>query len=80
MTESTRAEALLASDLPPSDRPTAAAVAQAIHASLLVRGGVAGCAAVMAAEFGEHPESAARRMRWALALASAGAGTHALAA
>ena len=29
--------------------------------------GVKGCAAVMAAEYGEHPEQAAQRMRWARA-------------
>jgi hypothetical protein len=34
----------------------------------------------MAAEYGEHPETAAVRMRWALTLASRAAGTHALAA
>lgn len=78
MTERVRAEALFASDLQPSDQPTEAQVARAIHASLAARGGVAGCAAVMAAEYGEHPETAARRMRWALTLASRGA--HALAA
>lgn len=80
MTESMRAEALFASDLQPSDRPTCAQVDRAIHASLSVRGGTAGCAALMAAEYGEHPETAALRMRWALALASAVTGTHALAA
>ncbi|MDQ7906351.1 hypothetical protein RB614_17700 [Phytohabitans sp. ZYX-F-186] len=80
MTEHMRAEALFASDLQPSDRPTAAQVARAIHTSLVARGGTAGCAAVMAAEYGEHPEAAALRMRWALTLASAGNGTHALAA
>jgi hypothetical protein len=80
VTEQTRAEALFVSDLQPSDRPTDAQVARAIHESLLVRGGAAGCAAIMAAEYGEHPEAAALRMRWALALATAGAERHALAA
>ncbi|GAA4707778.1 hypothetical protein [Phytohabitans rumicis] len=68
MTETTRAEALFASDLQPSDRPTPAQVARAIRASLLSRGGARGCAAVLAAEYGEHPEAAAIRMRWALEL------------
>jgi hypothetical protein len=77
VTEHMRAEALFASDLQPSDRPTDAQVARAIHKSLLARGGVAGCAAAMAAEYGEHPENAALRMRWALTLAR---GAHALAA
>lgn len=80
MTDHTRAEALFASDLQPSDRPTDAQVARAIDTSLLVRGGAAGCAAAVASEYGEHPETAAPRMRWALALASRGASVHALAA
>jgi uncharacterized membrane protein len=75
-----RAEALFASDLQPSDRPTEAQVARAIHASLVARGGAVGCAAALAAEYGEHPETAAVRMRWALTLASRAAGIHALAA
>ncbi|GAA4471592.1 hypothetical protein GCM10023170_090190 [Phytohabitans houttuyneae] len=80
VTEHMRAEALFASDLQPSDRPTGAQVVRAIHTSLVVRGGAAGCAAIMAAEYGEHPETAALRMRWALALASTTPDTHALAA
>jgi uncharacterized membrane protein len=80
MTESTRAEALFASDLQPSDRPTNAQVAQAVRTTLLARGGATGCAAVMAAEYGEHPEAAAARMRWALACAAAGTKPRALAA
>lgn len=75
VTEHMRAEALFASDLQPSDRPTDAQVARAIHRSLVLRGGVAGCAAIMAAEYGEHPEAAVLRMRWALALAR-GSGPH----
>lgn len=78
MTENMRAEALFVSDLQPSDQPTAAQVARAIDESLAVRGGAAGCAAVMAAEYGEHPETAALRMRWALGLAYR--ANHALAA
>jgi hypothetical protein len=64
----TRAEALFVSDLQPSDRPTPAQVARAIRIALLSRGGAQGCAAVMAAEYGEHPEAAAIRMRWVLGL------------
>jgi hypothetical protein len=70
MIETTRAEALFVSDLQPSDQPTPAQVAGAIEASLVSRGGPKGCAAVMAAEYGEHPEAAATRMRWALTLAA----------
>ncbi|GLH96679.1 hypothetical protein [Phytohabitans aurantiacus] len=69
MTEIARAEALFVSDLQPSDEPTPAQVALAIRAALLRRGGVPGCAAVMATEFGERPEASAARMRWALGLA-----------
>jgi hypothetical protein len=80
MTESTRAEALFASDLQPSDRPSDAQVTRAVRTTLLACGGATGCAAVVAAEYGEHPEAAAARMRWALRLATAGTGCHALAA
>lgn len=66
MTRTIRAEALFASDLQPSDRPTAAAVAAAVQTSLRSRGGATGCAAAVAAEYGDHPETAAARMRWAL--------------
>ena len=63
------AEALFVSDLQPSLRPTADQVAAAIGSSLC-RYGAAGCAAVAAAEYGEHPDTAPARMRWALSLAS----------
>jgi hypothetical protein len=65
-----RAQALFASHLQPSDRPTPAQVAAAADASLRHHGGAAGCRAVLAAEYGEHPEMAAARMRWALAVAA----------
>jgi len=80
VTQSTRAEALFASDLQPSDRPSDAQVDRAIHMSLTARGGAAGCAEAMAAAYGEQPEAAARRMRWAIDLASDTPGVHALAA
>lgn len=66
-----RAQALFASCLQPSDRPTPTQVADAIIDSLRGNGGVAGCVATVATEYGEHPETAAARMRWALALAAA---------
>jgi hypothetical protein len=69
VTEIARAEALFVSDLQPSDEPTPAQVTLAIRTALLRRGGGRGCAAVMAAEFGERPEASAARMRWALGLA-----------
>jgi hypothetical protein len=45
-----RCEALFASALQPSDSPTAAMVAEAISWTLR--------------QFGDHPDAAARRMRW----------------
>jgi uncharacterized membrane protein len=73
MTRTIRAEAVFVSDLQPSDRPTTSQVAAAVLASLRARGGATGCAAAVAAEYGEHPETAVTRMRWALALVDAGA-------
>jgi hypothetical protein len=65
------AEALFVSPLQPSDRPSAAQVRDAIVASLRAFGGVDGCAVQCAEEFGEHPEVAVMRMRWALSIAAA---------
>jgi hypothetical protein len=65
-----RCEALFASELQPSDAPTAHMVATAIGRSVR-RYGVRGCAARMAQEFGDHPEAAAERMRWARRLVDA---------
>jgi hypothetical protein len=70
MPPSVRAAALFASDLQPSDRPTAARVRDAIRLSHTVHGGQPGCAALVAAEYGEHPDIAVARMRWALTLAT----------
>jgi hypothetical protein len=59
-----RCEALFASALQRSDVLTATAVTEAI--SLTVRTlGSSGCACRMAQEFGDHPEAASERMRWA---------------
>lgn len=57
-------EALFASPLQPSDRPTAETVANAIGRTVR-RLGPVGCASHMAQEFGDHPETATNRMRWA---------------
>lgn len=65
-----RCEALFASGLQRSDEPTAAAVAEAISRTVRELG-TRGCAARMAQEFGDHPESAAERMRWARQLVAA---------
>jgi len=71
-----RCEALFASALQPSDSPTAAMVAEAISWTLRQLG-AGGCAGRMAQEFGDHPDAAARRMRWVRQLAQpAGGGRH----
>ena len=71
-----RCEALFASALQPSDSPTAAMVAEAISWTLR-RFGAGGCAGRMAQEFGDHPDAAARRIRWVRQLApAAGGGRH----
>ena len=60
-----RAEALFASTLSACEPHDQAELKAAIAAAVRDYHGVAGCAAVMAAEFGEHPETAVARMRWA---------------
>lgn len=62
------AEALFVSPLQPSEHPTPDQVQAAIDSSLKYYGGPVGCASWLAAEYGEHPEVAADRMRWALQL------------
>jgi hypothetical protein len=64
-TELVRAEALFASTLQSSESPTADQVRGAVSATLR-RLGATGCAALLAGEFGEHPDIAAARMTWAL--------------
>jgi hypothetical protein len=59
-----RCEALFASELQRSDDPTAEAVSEAIRDTVRQLG-VRGCAGRVAEEFGDHPETAAARMRWA---------------
>jgi hypothetical protein len=56
-------EALFASALQPSDKPTAAMLSAAITGAVR-QFGIGGCAAQMAQEFGDHPGAAASRMRW----------------
>jgi len=70
-----RADALFASALQRSDEPSAVQVKQAIAAATRAFGDL-GCAARVAQEYGEHPETAVTRMRWALtAVASAFGGS-----
>jgi hypothetical protein len=59
-----RCEALFASGLQPSDAPTAEMVADAIN-YIVQQVGISGCVGQMAQEFGDHPEAASERMRWA---------------
>jgi hypothetical protein len=63
-----RAAALFASPLPTGSRLTSPDVAAAIADSVQAYGGTRGCVATMAAAFGDYPETAAPRMRWALSL------------
>ena len=58
-----RRAALFASELQRSDAPTAAVAAQAITTTVR-RFGIHGCLSRMAQEFGDHPDTAAARMRW----------------
>jgi len=64
--EDARAEALFVTDLQRSDAPTAAQVEQAIQRAVRRHGGTRNCAALVAAEFGDHPETAVARMQWVL--------------
>jgi hypothetical protein len=72
LSSAARADALFASALQRSDEPTARQVEQAIAGAIRAFGD-AGCAARVAQEYGDHPETAASRMRWAR-MAAVGAG------
>ena len=63
--EAVRAEALFLSSLQSSQSPSAEQVRTAV-AETLRRFGTRGCAAQVAGEFGDHPETAVTRMCWAL--------------
>src|SRR5215469_12588397 len=71
-----RCEALFVSSLQPSDAPTAGMVTTAVTRAVR-QFGPAGCAGRMAQEFGDHPDAAARRMRWVRQLVQAAARTQA---
>jgi imidazolonepropionase-like amidohydrolase len=62
-----RADALFASALQHSDEPSAGQVRQAVAAAIHAYGDL-GCAARVAQAYGEHPETAVTRMRWARAV------------
>ena len=68
-----RADALFASPLQRSDEPSARQVRLAI-ATAIAAHGVRGCAARVAQDYGEHPETALTRMRWALTAAAGPSG------
>jgi len=63
-----RAQALFTSGLSAACEHTQAEVVAAISHAFRAYDGIGGCAAEVAAAYGEHPETAARRMRWARAV------------
>ncbi len=63
-----RAEALFTSQLATGSHPTYDVVETAIRIAVRTHGGVRGLAADVAAEYGDYPEVAAPRMRWARAV------------
>ncbi|GAA4261989.1 hypothetical protein [Dactylosporangium darangshiense] len=65
-----RAEALFVSSVQSSETPPDGVVRRAI-ADAFARLGSRGCAACVAGEFGDHPEVAVARMRWAIATVNA---------
>jgi hypothetical protein len=62
-----RAQALFASDLSARREHTRTEITAAIRQAISAHHGLAGCAGQVAAAYGEHPETAAGRMRWARA-------------
>jgi hypothetical protein len=62
------ADALFVSVLQGSEKPDAGQIRKAIAAAVCAYGGQ-GCAQRVAQEFGDHPETAVARMRWARAVA-----------
>jgi hypothetical protein len=64
-----RAEALFLSSLQPSGSPSADQIRRTVTTTLR-RLGARGCAARVAGEFGDHPDTAVARMSWALATIS----------
>jgi len=67
------ADALFVSALQRSDELSAGQIRQAIAAAVGAFG-CSGCAERVAQEFGDHPETAAARMRWARAVAGEASG------
>src|SRR4051794_2122381 len=63
-----RAEALFTSHLPTGYSPSRGQATAVISAAVRAHGGTRGCAAEVAGAYGERPETAAPRMRWARAV------------
>lgn len=63
--EIARREALFCADLSASGRPARHELDEAIRAAVRSHGGVRGCAADVAQQYGDHPDIAVPRMRWA---------------
>jgi hypothetical protein len=63
-----QADAVFVSGLQRRDEPSVGQVRQAVFAAIKVFGS-SGCAGRVAQEFGDHPETAVSRMRWARAVA-----------
>lgn len=61
-----RAAALFTSTVDPSDNPRDDTIRVTVQAVIHAQG-LRGCHAFVAAEYGEHPETAHPRMTWALA-------------
>ena len=62
------AEALFASAICTGSKPNPVEAREAIRSALWSYGGRRGCISIMAFEYGDHPEAAALRMSWAIAL------------
>lgn len=69
-----QAEALFASELSRYSTPRPEQVDEAIAQALRRYGGISGCVAHMAGEYGDHPEAASARMRWACGVVASGYG------
>lgn len=61
-----RAEALFSSGLDTGSELTRTEIAEAIREAILRHGGSLACAGLLAQAYGERPETAVPRMRWAL--------------
>jgi hypothetical protein len=62
---SARAAALFASDVSTTEQPNRAQADAAIKDALRTHGGTRGCTAALAAAYGDYPDLAPSRMRWA---------------